>query len=62
VMIATGADFDRCYYHFKNAHKLGISDREMREMIFQVMFYAGWPKGASAFRNYNRVMAGEKRR
>jgi 4-carboxymuconolactone decarboxylase len=61
VMIALGADFDRLYHHMKNAPNLGITDREMREMIYQVMFYAGWPKGASAIRNYNRIKSGEKR-
>jgi 4-carboxymuconolactone decarboxylase len=62
VMVATGADFDRLYNHFRNAHMLGITDREVREMIFQVMFYAGWPKGAAAIRYFNRVKAGEKRK
>jgi 4-carboxymuconolactone decarboxylase len=62
VMVALGADFDRLYNHFRNAHMLGITDREIREMIYQVMFYAGWPRGAGAIRNYNRVMAGEKRK
>jgi 4-carboxymuconolactone decarboxylase len=61
VMVAIGADFDRLYHHFKNAPNLGITDREMREMIYQVMFYAGWPRGASGIRNYNRVKAGEER-
>jgi 4-carboxymuconolactone decarboxylase len=61
VMIATGADFDRLYHHFKNAPNLGISDREIREMIYQTMFYAGWPKGAAAIRYYNRVKSGEER-
>ena len=62
VMVATGAEFDRIYNHFRNAHLLGITDTEIREMIFQVMFYAGWPKGASAIRYFNRIKAGEKRR
>ena len=61
VMVATGADFDRLYYHFKNAHMLGITDREIREMIYTTMFYAGWPKGAAAIRHYNRIKAGEER-
>lgn len=61
VMVAIGADFDRLYHHFKNAPNLGITDREMREMIYQTMFYAGWSKGASAIRSYNRVRAGEER-
>ena len=61
VAIATGADFDRLYHHFKNAHLLGITDQEIREMIYTTMFYAGWPKGASAIRSFNRVKAGEER-
>jgi len=41
--------------HLTNAHKLGISDDEMRELIFQVMHYAGWSVGAHAISTFKQV-------
>jgi alkylhydroperoxidase/carboxymuconolactone decarboxylase family protein YurZ len=38
--------------HFKHACKLGFTDREMREVIMQAMYYAGWPRGGAALRRY----------
>lgn len=41
--------------HLTNAHKLGITDDEMRELIFQVMHYAGWSVGAHAISTFKEV-------
>jgi 4-carboxymuconolactone decarboxylase len=42
--------------HMKNAHHLGISYDEIREVIFQVMYYAGQSKGLFAIRRLKEVM------
>ena len=42
--------------HMKNAHNLGISYDEIREVIFQVMYYAGQSKGLFAIRRLKEVM------
>jgi 4-carboxymuconolactone decarboxylase len=43
--------------HMKNAHHLGITYDEMREVIFQVMYYAGQSKGLYAIRRLKEVMS-----
>jgi 4-carboxymuconolactone decarboxylase len=42
--------------HMQHAHKLGISYDEIREVIFQVMYYAGQAKGLFAIRRLKEVM------
>lgn len=43
--------------HMRHAHRLGITWNEMREVILQVMYYAGQAKGLFAIRCLKRVMA-----
>ena len=42
--------------HMRHAHKLDISFNEIREVIFQVMYYAGQAKGLFAIRRLKEVM------
>jgi 4-carboxymuconolactone decarboxylase len=42
--------------HMQHAHKLGITYDEIRETIFQVMYYAGQSKGLFAIRRLKEVM------
>ena len=42
--------------HMEHAQKLGISYDEIREVIFQVMYYAGQSKGLFAIRRLKEVM------
>ena len=42
--------------HMRHAHNLGITCNEMRETIFQVMYYAGQSKGLFAMRRLKEVM------
>src|SRR3954469_24564657 len=42
--------------HMRHAHKLGITFDQMREVIFQVMYYAGQSKGLFAMRRLKEVM------
>ncbi len=42
--------------HMRHAHKLGITFDQMREVIFQVMYYAGQSKGLYAVRRLKEVM------
>lgn len=42
--------------HMRNAHHLGITYDEIRETIFQVMYYAGQSKGLFAMRRLKEVM------
>ena len=42
--------------HMRHAHHLGITYDEIRETIFQVMYYAGQSKGLFAMRRLKEVM------
>ena len=42
--------------HMRHAHNLGITFDEIREVIFQVMYYAGQAKGLFAIRRLKEVM------
>jgi 4-carboxymuconolactone decarboxylase len=42
--------------HMQHAHNLGITFEEIRETIFQVMYYAGQSKGLFAIRRLKEVM------
>lgn len=43
--------------HLRYAHKLGISNDDIKEIIYQVMYYAGQPRGLFAMKRLNAVMA-----
>ena len=43
--------------HLRWAHNVGITETEMREIIIQTMFYAGWPKGAHAMARFAKILA-----
>jgi 4-carboxymuconolactone decarboxylase len=55
VLIA--ADNDGILSHFRNAPNVGITEPEMREIIFQALTYAGWPRGSAATKRFNSVLA-----
>jgi 4-carboxymuconolactone decarboxylase len=42
--------------HMRNAHHLGITMKEMKEVIFQVMYYSGQACGLYAMRRLKEVM------
>jgi 4-carboxymuconolactone decarboxylase len=44
------------YSHFRSAKYIGISQREICEVILQVGHYAGWPTLAHAVRQYTEVL------
>jgi alkylhydroperoxidase/carboxymuconolactone decarboxylase family protein YurZ len=43
--------------HLRYAHNVGITEEEVRELIIQVGFYAGWPKGAHAMARFSAILA-----
>lgn len=45
--------------HFKNAHKLGITDEELKELVLHSIPYAGLPKALQAMSILRRTQAGE---
>lgn len=47
------------YSHFRSAKHIGISQREICEVILQVGHYAGWPTLAHAVRQYTEVLKEE---
>src|SRR5688572_16414339 len=47
------------YSHFRSAKHIGISQREICEVILQVGHYAGWPTLAHAVRQYTEVLNAE---
>ena len=61
VLLAVDADRGSLN-HIRYAHNLGITEEEMREIIIQVGYYAGWPKGAAATHIYEEVKALEEQR
>jgi 4-carboxymuconolactone decarboxylase len=48
--------------HLRHAHKLGITNDQIREVIYQVMYYVGQPRGLFAMKRLKAVMAEAKRR
>jgi 4-carboxymuconolactone decarboxylase len=46
--------------HLRYAHKLGITDKDLKELILQVMYYAGQPKGLFAMKRLKRIVAERK--
>jgi 4-carboxymuconolactone decarboxylase len=42
--------------HFRQCHSVGISERDVRELIYTVCVYGGWPKGSQAAVWFNRVL------
>ena len=57
VLIAIGAH--GVGMHFKHAHKLGFTDDQLREIIFQTIPYTGLPKALQAMAAFRRIKAGE---
>jgi 4-carboxymuconolactone decarboxylase len=55
VLIAVDADRGSLN-HLRYAHNLGITEEEMRELIIQVGFYAGWPKMAHAMARFTYIL------
>jgi 4-carboxymuconolactone decarboxylase len=47
--------------HLRYAHKLGITDKDLKELILQVMYYAGQPKGLFAMSANHLVGCQENR-
>jgi alkylhydroperoxidase/carboxymuconolactone decarboxylase family protein YurZ len=58
ILIAVGAH--GVALHFKHAHKVGLSDEELKEIILQSIPYAGLPKALGAMAILRRVQAGEE--
>ena len=56
ILIAVGAH--GVAIHFKNAHKIGITDDELKEIILQTIPYAGLPKALSAMALFRRIQGG----
>jgi 4-carboxymuconolactone decarboxylase len=60
VLIAVGAH--GVALHFKNAHFIGITDDELKELILQTIPYAGLPKALGAMAMLQSVKNGEELR
>lgn len=46
--------------HLRHAGKLGITDDQIKEVIFQAMYYAGQPRGLFAMKRLKAVMASKR--
>ena len=55
VLLAVDADRGSMN-HLRYARNLGITEEEMREIILQVGYYAGWPKGAHAMARFTKIL------
>lgn len=58
ILIAIGAH--GVAIHFKHAHKVGLTDEELKEIILQTIPYAGLPRALSAMALLKRVQQGAK--
>ncbi len=47
--------------HLRHAHKLGLTEDQIKELIFQVMYYVGQPRGLFAMKRLKAVMAETKK-
>jgi 4-carboxymuconolactone decarboxylase len=47
--------------HLRFAHRLGITEAQLKELIFQVMYYVGQPRGLFAMKRLKAVMAETKK-
>jgi len=48
------------FSHYRSAKHIGITHREICEVIIQVGHYAGWPAISNAVRQYTAVLEEEK--
>jgi 4-carboxymuconolactone decarboxylase len=48
--------------HLRHAETLGITENELKEVIFQAMYYAGQPRGLFAMKRLKIVMAEKKQK
>lgn len=48
------------YSHYRSAKHIGITHKEICEVIIQVGAYAGWPTMANAVRQYTAVIEEDK--
>jgi 4-carboxymuconolactone decarboxylase len=55
VLIALGTE--GMDLHLRHARSLGISNDQIKELIFQVMYYVGQPRGLFAMKRLKAVMA-----
>ena len=58
ILIAVGAH--GVALHFKNSHKVGITDEELKEIILQSIPYAGLPRALGAMALFRRVQQGDR--
>jgi len=56
ILIAIGAP--GVSIHFKNAHKLGFTNEELKEIILQTIPYSGLPKALGAMALFSRIKQG----
>ena len=56
TVIALGREPMAVKPNIRRAIRTGISDREFREMLYQVMHYAGWSIGGPAMKYYREVL------
>lgn len=60
ILIARGAH--GVALHFKNAHHIGFTPEELKEVVLQAIPYAGLPRALSAMALLKRTLGGEEPR
>lgn len=58
ILIARGAH--GVALHFKNAHHIGFTPEELKEVVLQAIPYAGLPRALSAMALLKRTLGGEE--
>jgi 4-carboxymuconolactone decarboxylase len=55
VLIASDSEYG-IKAHLRNAHVLGLTEREIKEVILQAMYYTGWSKGSHMWNVFQEVL------
>ena len=58
ILIARGAH--GVAMHFKNAHHVGFTEEELKEIVLQTIPYAGLPRALSAMALLKKTLGGEE--
>ncbi|MWV27421.1 carboxymuconolactone decarboxylase family protein [Aurantiacibacter rhizosphaerae] len=58
ILIARGAH--GVAMHFKNAHHVGFTEEELKEIVLQTIPYAGLPRALGAMAQLKKTLSGEE--
>lgn len=57
IIVTQGSELGLTWHFDEVAHRVGINERELREVLYTTCYYAGWPKCSQAFNALGRALA-----